>query len=77
MTSVQNSASIDPFRVSRNGLFFDLHMRLYNIQPRRAWEAYRLLLSERGRADRGSAKRAETRSFGKIPVLYDGFNRLE
>ena len=40
-------------------------MRLYNIQPRRAWEAYRLLLSERGRADRGSAKRAETRSFGK------------
>ena len=80
MTSVQNSASIiDPFRVSRNGLFFDLHMRLYNIQPCRAWEAYRLLLSERGRADRGSAKRAETRSFGKslkFTLSVGGFKDL-
>ena len=49
----------------RNGLFFDLHKRLYNIQPRRAWEAYRLLCLERGRADRGSATDRETRSFGK------------
>ena len=49
----------------RNGLSFDLHKRLYNIQPRRAWEAYRLLCLERGRADRGSATDRETRSFGK------------
>ena len=63
----------------RNGLSFDLHKRLYNIQPRRAWEAYRLLCLERGRADRGSATDRETRSFGKsfkFTLSVGGFKDL-
>ena len=58
-------STVDPAGLRRNGLFFDLHMRLCKIQPRRAWEVYRLLCLERGRADRGSATDRETRSFGK------------